>query len=119
MRIYIAASFPRKDEACRLRDILKTAGHKVVSRWLDQEYSVYDTGGGAKEAYDDFSDIISSEMLIQITGDTLTHGGRHTELGIALALKKLCVIMGPREQVFHSLPIIAVCKTPEEVVKIL
>ena len=33
-----------------------------------------------------------------------TRGGRHAEFGIALALGKRVIVIGPRENVFHALP---------------
>lgn len=34
----------------------------------------------------------------------ISRGGRHVEFGMALALAKRCIVIGPRENVFHLLP---------------
>ena len=43
-------------------------------------------------------------MVIVFTGEPSTSGGLHTEFGMALALKKRLILVGPRENVFHTLP---------------
>jgi hypothetical protein len=88
MRIYIAASFPRKDDAIQLAKCLRTAGHRIVSRWHDEDDGYADVSQMPSRALRDLENIEKCHMLIQFTGDNLSHGGRHCELGIAIALRK-------------------------------
>lgn len=82
-------------------------GSQVVSRWHDEDgVSVYekkDWAYTAKKAQRDMDGVKECDCLIVFTGDDLSHGGRHSEFGMALALGKMTVIIGPRESVFHSL----------------
>jgi len=103
INVYIAASFPRKEEAQALCEQLEASGkYSVQSTWhKPRENPEYDA---CKEhAERDFWQVAESGMLIQFTGDSLTKGGRHSELGLALAWKKVVYLVGPREQVFHSM----------------
>jgi hypothetical protein len=55
----------------------------------------------------DFADVTRSHLCIAFTepGGTLSgRGGRHTELGIALALNMRVIVVGPREHILHCLP---------------
>lgn len=61
----------------------------------------------AKFAQDDVEDVELSDMLIAFTEEprsSASRGGRHVELGIALALAKRVIVVGPRENVFCWLP---------------
>ena len=107
MWIYIGASFPRKNEARELANILRADGHYICSSWMGDAESVYDNGKADKaesifEAEQDFDDIANCHIFIMISGDTFSRGGRHTELGIALALHKRVIVFGPPESVFCS-----------------
>jgi hypothetical protein len=52
-------------------------------------------------------DVKRADCLISFTEDltvpNTSRGGRHVEFGLALALAKLCYIVGPVENVFHEL----------------
>jgi hypothetical protein len=128
MRIYVASSHPRFSEAAALAAALREAGHEVTSNWHDQpEKEGYQTQADGRElvqpedngkdmhveAERDFQEVVSANVYVGITGDDLTHGGRHTELGIALASGLFVGIFGPREQIFHFHPSVQVLPTQE------
>ena len=100
MKIYIAASFPRKNEANELASRLGGQGHDVISQWHEQD-SEYGGGELPARAERDLCDIADCDILVSLTGDDLSHGGRHGEVGAALAYGKEVCIVGPREMVFH------------------
>jgi hypothetical protein len=56
----------------------------------------------------DLEDVRGSDVCVAFTESADAadrgRGGRHTELGIALGLGSLIVIVGPLEHVFHCLP---------------
>lgn len=61
----------------------------------------------AKFARDDVEDVERADVLIAFTEEprsSASRGGRHVELGIALALGKRVIVVGPRENVFCWLP---------------
>lgn len=136
---YIAASFPRKQVAIQLEKRLQEAGLKSVSRWLHLESEGY--AKGVDKMADEISlidleDVIEADILICLTGDTLTRGGRHSEFGIAACYRHLeerailndgmasekykrLIIVGPREQVFHNLPYAEIVSDVEWLMRLL
>ncbi len=116
MKIYVAASYPRKKEAKAITKRLKELGHIIVtSRWVDEDegytsdFNRHETPKEMCErmagaAVRDIEDIKACEMLVCLTGDNLSRGGRHGELGMALVLNKKVTIIGPAECVFHYHP---------------
>ncbi len=117
MKIYVAASYPRKKDAIAISDRLEALGHTMMSRWKweDEGYtSDFGRRETQQEQYDrlsaaairDLEDLKNSEIVVCLTDgeNQLTHGGRHSELGIMLYETKRVIIIGPREQVFHYHP---------------
>ncbi len=103
-KIYVAASFPRKDEASDLAMRLGLLDHIIVSEWLKQDRDFQSPLAGSRFAKRDLEEIMAADILVCLTGDTLSRGGRHSEFGMALALNKGIYIIGPRESVFHHHP---------------
>ena len=114
MKIYLAASYSRREELCGYRDELRLRGHQITSRWLNGSHSLSELSPGATEEYreakladfaqEDWDDIIECDLLVSFLGlpsMAPNTGGRHVELGIALGRMKKCVIIGMKENVFH------------------
>ncbi len=112
MLIYLAARFSRRHELQGVRCDLARAGHQVTSRWIDQRQDATDTAEAAAVARRDIADIEIADTLIAFSetprSGVSTRGGRHIETGIAIALRKRVIVVGPRENVFCSLPEITV-----------
>lgn len=128
MRIYLAARYSRREELLGVRDVVEAMGGVVTSRWLNGDHQLSDTGTPigengealvengdgdraaalrAKFAQDDYDDVMSAQTLIAFTEEPRTsnsRGGRHVELGLALAWRKRVIVVGPRENVFCWLP---------------
>jgi hypothetical protein len=124
MDYYLAARYQRREELCVYAQVLRSNGHIVRSRWLLGGHQLHagasqldspsgfvnDTDGITMQAQpfavDDLEDIQNSNVVISFTEkpDSGGRGGRHVEFGIALALGKKLIIIGPRENVFHCLP---------------
>jgi hypothetical protein len=113
-RIYLAAAYERNDEMRGVRDVLVALGYEVTSRWIDQNLSGQTEAAGAEElaaapaayvkfAHKDMDDLHAADTVISFTGAP-GRGGHHIEFGLAIAYGKRLVIVGPRENVFHSLP---------------
>jgi len=47
----------------------------------------------------------SDKELVDATVRSSSRGGRHFEFGYAYGQGKLCVFVGPKENVFHYLPL--------------
>lgn len=121
-KVYIAASFTRRKEAAALRRQLAAAHHLVLSRWLDVESDDYDNTPMSKMqqyAAMDLEDLFKSEALVCLTGDKASRGGRHAEVGAALATGKRVILLGPREQIFHWHPCVRVVTRFKELLEVL
>lgn len=126
-KIYLAARYSRRVELCGYRADLEALGIEVTSRWLNgshqldnQGIPITDDGERRFEAGDpsvdhlrahfateDVADVLAAEVLVAFTEEPRvanSRGGRHVELGIALASGKHVVVIGPRENVFCWLP---------------
>jgi len=97
------------------RMVLAKQGHEVTSRWIDGNHQIDDNGLSAEAkhverirfATEDWEDLLAADWLIAFTELPRSHpsrGGRHVELGAALALAKRIIIVGPAENVFCCLP---------------
>ena len=119
MKIYLAARYSRRAELNEYAEDLRNVGHIVTSRWLshdnfraletkDIETEQVSTPIEAQDiAYADYEDIRDADCLIAFSeaprAEGGTRGGRHVEFGIAYAMRKAVIVVGPRENVFHTL----------------
>lgn len=116
MKIYLAARYSRIDEINRYADQLRALGFEITSRWLEGNHQAENdqlgTGAAAERfAQEDWHDLQSAELVVSFTEAPRTsnsRGGRHVEFGAALAWGKTCIVVGPRENVFHCLPDVTV-----------
>lgn len=105
MKFYLAARYTRYPEMQKVRADLARLGHVVTSRWIegtDVDKPNHDI------ANIDTADLEMAECVISFTEmprapvEGATRGGRHVEFGMALALGKRVIVVGYRENVFHS-----------------
>lgn len=118
MRIYLTARFGRRDEMRQHRETLKAIGHEVTSRWLDEA----DCVPPRQAAMVDVDDLIQSECVIVFTETSeagYTTGGRHVELGFAIATTLPILMVGPRENVFCHLDCVNNFETMQQAVEFL
>lgn len=99
LRIYIAGANERREELHAIGSRLVRAGVGVTSTWLE---GLDPPGQEATAAERCLDEIRHARGVLSFTGEGGT-GGRHVELGYALALGLWCWIVGPRENVFHHL----------------
>ena len=125
MLIYLAARYSRLEELQGYADDLRAIGHRVEAHWLLGHHQMHEAADkveaatmsvpiearlikGRLFAEDDFLDVFGANMLIAFSEEPRTggasRGGRHVELGLALAWGKEIIVVGPRENVFHTLP---------------
>lgn len=127
MKIYLASRYGRREELCGYRTQLEAMGHAVTARWLNGDHQVSDDGrplrdsgealvegddGSASEAAarlrshfatEDLLDVLACDLFIAFTEpprSSASRGGRHVELGFALALEKTIIVVGHRENIF-------------------
>ncbi len=122
---YVAACYDRIHDARRVATILSQHGVSITASWLkgpDSEPSLTDPEL-RKCALDDLHDIARSNLffifLSEPPDNPFGRGGRHVELGYALALGKTCIGIGPKENIFHHLGHLAFVKNAREAAKII
>ena len=122
MKIYLAARYTRRLELCGYQAELEAMGFQITSRWLNGSHQIsngglpLDAGELMVEsgdqcathfAQEDLADVFAADVVIAFTEQPRSghsRGGRHVELGLALAKGKHVFIVGPRENVFCWLP---------------
>lgn len=124
MKAYLAAPYAARTQVRGFRDELARVGYDTCARWLDEDHEISSLTVGAATGLDDatiaghaatdLADIDQCDILVLITesvadivGGTATSGGRHVEMGYAVALGKQVIVVGKPENVFHRLPRIA------------
>lgn len=101
MTCYIAAPFPERAEAVRVAALLRSKGIEVTSRWLTEAQPNTDAG-----ARMNLLDVARADVLLAINPERWCEsgtGGRHVELGAALTLGKIILLVGIRSHIFHYL----------------
>lgn len=127
MKVYIAAPYAARELAKSYADELATIGIECTSTWVTETTEINSQSTGAAtgladdQVYEhvntDLRDINRADVLVHLTAvhvwrDTrndyssskapaLHSGGRHVELGYALARNKFIVNVGDPENVFH------------------
>jgi len=113
MKIYIAAPYPIRQQAIQAKEYLERHGHIVTSRWLIEEQ----TGMSHQHAQGDLEDVAAAQLLLALHPEGWHNkgtGGRHVELGYALALGKQIVVIGQRTNNFHYLDCVRVIELLED-----
>lgn len=99
MKVYIAAPWPLRDDAIAMKQRLTAAGFTVTSRWLEPGNEMTDAC-----ARKDLTDVAAADALLALGPpgwENVSTGGRHVELGYAIAHDKHIVLVGERVNVFH------------------
>ena len=102
--VYLAGRYSRRLELDSYAQQLRERGWELTSQWLtglEDDMDLEDI------AVQDMWDVKEADVLIAFTEPLEpreTRGGRHVELGMALAWGKPIVVVGPRENVFCHLP---------------
>lgn len=129
MRIYLMARYSRHEEMQQVAKALQLLGHTVTSRWIWGNHRAHDEAIGTgtitniekQIAQNDVFDLWTAECAIGFSEElrTPTRGGRHVELGMALAWGKQVIIVGGYEHVFHTLPQIVHIKDVQALITLL
>jgi hypothetical protein len=114
MQIYLAARYGRRAELHGYAATLRALGHTSTATWLEQADRGDDDGihlpacwaAARAWAVRDMMDLAAADCLILWTeapGMPWGRGGRHVELGLALAWRKDVLLIGPVENIFCTL----------------
>ena len=111
MKIYFAGRYGRRVELLKYAAALNASGHAVTSRWLRGAHESKDATPTEAEAAGwakyDLEDIDTADAVIAFTeapDNPHGRGGRHVELGYAIAKDKRIFVVGHRENIFCNLP---------------
>lgn len=114
-RIYLAARYSRHPEMRVHAAELEAMGYEVFAEWI---MGKHDDMSSEQAAMIDLQQVKGSSIVISFTehpgSGGRNRGGRHAEFGAALALRKRCIVVGPRENVFHHHPAVDHFDTWEE-----
>lgn len=129
MKVYLAARYGRRLELLEYARQLETCGIEVSSRWIhvaaQSEEEAFRHRAPLMRAVDDIEDVATAAVLVLFSerqGEAVPgaeRGGRHVEFGVALAYGLRCLVVGPRENVFHHLPEVEVFAAWEEAKHVL
>lgn len=104
-KVYLSGRYRHRADLIDKAAQLESEGFEITSRWLQ---SNYDDVSDSARAADDEDDVRRSDILVLFAESENVGerggGGRHVEFGIAYALGKRIIVVGDRENVFHSLP---------------
>lgn len=112
MKVYLASRYSTKDIIKGCAKELRDIGIEVTSSWLEEphgpEVQLTQISGeeSTQYAYRDLVDISSADILVFFSVDptiATIRGGRHVEYGYALGIRKPILVVGPKENIFHSL----------------
>lgn len=113
MKVYLCARYSRHPEMQQHRAAIEAAGHQVTSRWHNGSHEIGDVATDedrCRLAVEDLQDLQAADCVFAFTeGETSAgrgRGGRHVEVGFALAAAILVILIGPRENVFHYLDLV-------------
>jgi hypothetical protein len=111
IKVYVAARYEDRDDALSVKKFLNEHGFAVTSTWLlpsdaDNPMEKIKKTPGLCEQLSETAehDITLSDALVVLSPEKAHRsgtGGRHTEVGIAIALNKGIVLYGSPENVFH------------------
>lgn len=105
LSVYIAAPFQLRNRAQLLRSGALSLGLISTARWLDVDAEDWNDEWARK----DLDDLDRAKVLLLLNPEewaTEGTGGRHVELGYAIARKKAIVLLGARTNIFHHLNVI-------------
>ena len=114
MKVYLAARFSRLPELLVCAAELEAIGITVTSRWIRGGHEWVGTDDDvipvddlARFAREDLEDIEAADLIVCFTEAPRSgpaRGGRHVEMGYALARGIPILTVGYRENVFYCLP---------------
>ena len=122
MKVYVAAPFAAREFALDVAEQIIADGHEVTSSWVRSTREVTSETVGVsvesefedayRHALGDLEDVSQADCLVQITSNGVLYhgvdvppewlhtGGRHVEVGYALALDKHILLLGDPENIF-------------------
>ena len=106
MNIYLSAAYGRREEMREVANFFRSLTEiDVTAAWIYTSIDNLNHKERSDCAHLDHRQISECDLFVTFTESNHSiyyTGARHVELGIALALEKRIVAIGPRENVFHD-----------------
>jgi len=119
-RIYLAACFEQQAEVRDKAIELEKLGFICTSSWRFEDGNIPPTSAHLdKCAKQDLTDLRNANYFVCLTSQASQRGGKHVEFGYALALDIPCLLVGRRENIFHSLTRVDFVETWNEALDLL
>lgn len=113
IHIYLAAPYEIRPQARKFAERLTSSGYiACTASWLFDEHPV-----GPEAAQIDIDDIDRADILVALNPSPWHQkgtGGRHAELGYAIARQKPILLLGERSQLFHWHPLVSLSASPAD-----
>ena len=121
LTVYLAGPYAARDQLRGYAEELRRIGYRIGTRWLEETHEIgsgtvgpatdLDDTQAERHAFDDLADVDKCDVFVGFTaavadmvGGTGNSGGRHVELGYALAAsERRIVIVGEPEHIFHRI----------------
>lgn len=128
-KVYLAARYSRHPEMLGYARELQVENIGVTSSWVLGDHEIR-SGGKSNTPFwlryfgeEDYNDVLNADVFVTFSehpgAPGRQRGGRHVEFGIALALDKPILVIGPQENIFHHLPQITHVETWMEALELL
>lgn len=93
-KVYVASGFPWKAQISTTNIHLNQMGFNVVSTWSSIETGPNTPEADGLDAFRDINEVAEADILLAIMNDNkYAYRGTCTEIGTAIALKKLVIIV--------------------------
>lgn len=118
VKVYIAGSAPGFQTTMQFAKDLREKGFEITSFWHDTDR--FPKYFSPSRAIRDVNQVKECDLFIELIGDTKSKGGRHAELGMAIALDKKIILIGEFDGcIFESIPWLAKIETIEKFLEML
>lgn len=111
MKLYLAGKYQSRLQLVEYaKELVSNYGHEITSRWLDGSHDGFADALTSEVrqrfALEDLEDLMAADAVLFFSPPQMEpgRGGRHVEFGIAYQARKILVVIGPKENVFHDLP---------------
>jgi hypothetical protein len=126
---YLVARYARNAEMYVYARDLQKVNIGVTSSWVLGDHEDRSEGKSNTSFWlryfgeEDYNDVLNANVFVTFSehpgAPGRQRGGRHVEFGIALALDKPIIVIGPQENIFHHLPQITHVETWIEALELL
>lgn len=103
--MYLAAPWVCKPEATAAAALLEAAGHTITKAWWEhREISIHDKSYEDElrgQAHEDLMGVIEARAIVVL--NLKISEGKAVETGIALAMNKPMIFVGPRSNIFQTM----------------